>query len=658
MAPAAGRPPPTFSGVIQDTASTATLVALLCARERTTGHGQARGGLQAESAPLVVYASEMAHSSIEKAALLAGFGRDNLRLLPTDEAHALLPDALEEALRSDVAAGRRPCAIVATVGSTGTTAIDPVARIGELARAHGAWLHVDAALAGTAMSCPELRWMWEGVEQADSVVWNPHKWLGIGFDCTAYHVRDPDHLVRVMATDPSYLRTAQDGAVKNYRDWGIALGRRFRALKVWFVLSALGVEGIRAEVRQHLALAAVLRQHRRRHARLGTAGAGSAADRRLPPSPPRPRGQGARRAQPGARPRHQRLGTGLPHPRRGEGRPAPPRLGGCDGHHRRRRRRALEPAGRDRRRARPPLTLRRPTLDSGRCPGDDASGRPVLVAALSFALAVTAPLASEPDPAALEALLASVRGQSFQGRLLGLSERFLGTPYAHSPLGEGEGPDPDPRLRLDRVDCLTYVETVMALALSSSVEDVVHVLDSIRYRNRPDYAGQKPPHGGRVASLQRRQGAGPRRHRAARRGGGAPGLEGDRPRGLDLHHRAGAGAARPRRAPPVASRSHSSRWRRLPRAPRSWPSGTLLLVVREDAPWRITRVSHLGFVVQRGGRTYLRHATRGWKDGVVDEELSHLLARHARYSWKIVGVSLWEVRDPRPRSEAVSATSP
>ncbi len=247
--------PPTFSGVIQDTASTATLVALLCARERTTAHGQARGGLQAESAPLTVYASEMAHSSIDKAALLAGFGRENLRLLPTDEAHALRPDALEEALRRDVAAGKRPCAIVATVGTTGTTALDPVARIGELARAHRAWLHVDAALAGTAMACPELRWMWDGVEQTDSVVWNPHKWLGVGFDCTAYHVRDPDHLVRVMATDPSVLRTAQDGAVKNYRNWGIALGRRFRALKVWFVLSAIGVEGVRAEVRRHLALA-------------------------------------------------------------------------------------------------------------------------------------------------------------------------------------------------------------------------------------------------------------------------------------------------------------------------------------------------------------------------------------------------------------------
>src|SRR5262249_11094183 len=247
--------PGTFSGVMQDTASTSTLVALLCARERTTGHGQARGGLQAEEAPLTVYASEMAHSSIEKAALLAGFGRDNLRLLPTDAEHALRPDALAESLAADVASGRRPCAIVATVGSTGTTAVDPVARLGELARTHGAWLHVDAALAGTAMACPELRWMWAGVEQADSVVWNPHKWLGVGFDCTAYHVRDPDHLVRVMATDPSYLRTAQDGAGRTFRDGGFALGRRFRALKVWFVPPAPGVEGIRSEVRRHVALA-------------------------------------------------------------------------------------------------------------------------------------------------------------------------------------------------------------------------------------------------------------------------------------------------------------------------------------------------------------------------------------------------------------------
>ncbi len=217
------------------------------------------------------------------------------------------------------------------MGSTGTTAIDPVARIGELARAHGAWLHVDAAMAGTAMVCPELRWMWEGVEQADSVVWNPHKWLGIGFDCTAYHVRDPDHLVRVMATDPSYLRTAQDGAVKNFRDWGIALGRRFRALKVWFVLSALGVEGMRARCAAHLALARWLRRQGRRARRTGSASR-RCRSRPSPSATGRPGLEGTALDAHNlalAR-RHQRVGTGVPHPRGGEGRAAPPRLGGRD----------------------------------------------------------------------------------------------------------------------------------------------------------------------------------------------------------------------------------------------------------------------------------------------------------------------------------------
>ena len=247
--------PDTFTGVLHDTASTATLVALLCARERSTGLAQTRGGLQESHSPLVVYTSEMAHSSIEKAALLAGFGRDFLRLLPTDASHALRVEALEEAVRSDVAAGRRPCAVVATTGSTGTTALDPVAAVAEVARREGLWLHVDAAMAGTAMVCPELRWMWAGVDSADSVVFNPHKWMGVGFDCTAYFVRDVGHLVSVMSTHPSYLRTAADAEVKNFRDWGIPLGRRFRALKVWFVLHALGAEGIRAAVRRDMALA-------------------------------------------------------------------------------------------------------------------------------------------------------------------------------------------------------------------------------------------------------------------------------------------------------------------------------------------------------------------------------------------------------------------
>jgi aromatic-L-amino-acid decarboxylase len=241
-----------WSGVIQDTASTSTLCALICARERASGHAQAGEGLQAGAPPLVVYASDQAHSSVEKAALLAGFGRAHLRLVATDEAHALRPDLLEAAVAEDRRAGRRPCAVVATVGTTATTALDPVAAVAELAAREGMWLHVDAAMAGTAMVLPECRWMWDGIERADSLVLNPHKWLGTGFDLSAYYVRDPEHLVRVMSTNPSYLRTAQDAAVRNLRDWGIPLGRRFRALKLWFYLADVGVEGLRARLRRDL----------------------------------------------------------------------------------------------------------------------------------------------------------------------------------------------------------------------------------------------------------------------------------------------------------------------------------------------------------------------------------------------------------------------
>jgi aromatic-L-amino-acid decarboxylase len=250
--------PDTFTGVIEDTASTSTLTALLCARERTSDFSQLRGGLQAEDAPLVVYASDQAHSSVPKAALLAGFGAEHLRLLGTDDEHALRLDLLERAVLDDLAAGRRPCAVVAAVGTTATTALDPVAGIATICQRHGLWLHVDAALAGTAMICPEYRWMWDGVEHADSVVFNPHKWMGTGFDLAAYYVRDPEHLVRVMSTDPSYLRTAQDGRVRNLRDWGIPLGRRFRALKLWFLLRSEGVEGLQARIRRDVGNAAWL----------------------------------------------------------------------------------------------------------------------------------------------------------------------------------------------------------------------------------------------------------------------------------------------------------------------------------------------------------------------------------------------------------------
>lgn len=241
-----------WSGVIQDTASTATLVALVCARERTTSHGAARGGLQASGQPLVVYASSQSHSSVEKAALLAGFGRENLRIVALDDQYCMSAEALRRAVAADQAGGRTPCAVVATVGSTSVTAVDPLEPIASIARAHGLWLHVDAAMAGSAMILPECRPLWQGIEQADSLVLNPHKWLGASFDCSTYFVRDPQHLVRVMSTNPSYLRTAADASVRNFRDWGIPLGRRFRALKLWLLIREQGVHGLQQRLRRDL----------------------------------------------------------------------------------------------------------------------------------------------------------------------------------------------------------------------------------------------------------------------------------------------------------------------------------------------------------------------------------------------------------------------
>jgi aromatic-L-amino-acid decarboxylase len=249
---------PAWSGVIQDTASTCTLVSLISARERATDDALARGGLQAAAAPLAVYLSEHAHSSVEKGALLAGFGRATLRTVPHDAAYAMHPDALDAMVRADQAAGVRPAAVVATVGTTGTTAIDPVGAIAAVAQRHGLWLHVDAALGGSAMILPECRKLWDGVEQADSLVLNPHKWLGPVFDCSLYYVRDAQHLARVMSTNPSYLQSAVDAQVKTLRDWGIPLGRRFRALKLWFLIREQGVAGLQARLRRDMANASWL----------------------------------------------------------------------------------------------------------------------------------------------------------------------------------------------------------------------------------------------------------------------------------------------------------------------------------------------------------------------------------------------------------------
>jgi aromatic-L-amino-acid decarboxylase len=249
--------PEEFVGVIQDTASTATLVALLSARERATAGASGREGMDAGPG-LTVYASVEAHSSVDKGVKLAGYGLHRLRRIPGDAAFALDPAALERAVQADIAAGLTPACVVASIGTTSSTAVDPVPAVAAICRRHGIWLHVDAAYAGSAAIVPELRGYFAGMELADSLVLNPHKWLLTNFDCTAYYVRDRDALLSTFSLTPEYLRTAHDADVVNYRDWGIQLGRRFRALKLWFVIRSYGVEGLRAIIRRHVALAAEL----------------------------------------------------------------------------------------------------------------------------------------------------------------------------------------------------------------------------------------------------------------------------------------------------------------------------------------------------------------------------------------------------------------
>ena len=249
--------PDDFVGVIQDTASTATLIALLSARERATGGASGRRGMEAGPA-LTVYATSEAHSSIDKGVKLAGYGLERLRRIPGDAAFAMDPVALERAIRDDLAAGFKPACVVASIGTTSSTAVDPVPAIAAICRRQGIWLHVDAAYAGAAAIVPELRGHFVGMDQADSIVLNPHKWLLTNFDCTAYYVRDRDALLSTFSLSPEYLRTSHDAEVVNYRDWGIQLGRRFRALKLWFVIRSYGVEGLRGVIRRHVALAAEL----------------------------------------------------------------------------------------------------------------------------------------------------------------------------------------------------------------------------------------------------------------------------------------------------------------------------------------------------------------------------------------------------------------
>jgi aromatic-L-amino-acid/L-tryptophan decarboxylase len=241
-------------GVIQDSASSATLVATLVALHRASGGRWRNHGVDGR---FTVYTSTEGHSSIEKAARIAGLGGDAVRLVEVDPRLAMLPERLRGRIAADRAAGATPALVVATIGTTSTTAVDPLPAIGEVCREAGVWLHVDAAYAGAAAVCPELRWSHAGIEYADSYCMDPHKWLLTGFDCDAFWVADRSELIGALTVLPEYLRNTAtaSGAVIDYRDWQVPLGRRFRALKLWFVLRWYGVEGLRAHVRQGVRLA-------------------------------------------------------------------------------------------------------------------------------------------------------------------------------------------------------------------------------------------------------------------------------------------------------------------------------------------------------------------------------------------------------------------
>jgi aromatic-L-amino-acid/L-tryptophan decarboxylase len=244
----------TGGGVIQDTASSASLCALLAARERATNYmSNLRGG----DGRLVAYASTQTHSSLQKAAMISGIGVSNLRLIEVDETFAMRSDALARQVEADKRAGLLPCFVCATVGTTSSNAMDPIADIARVCREHNLWLHVDAAMSGTAALCPEFRHLQNGAEFADSYCFNPHKWMFTNFDCDCFWVADRGALIRTLSILPEYLRNraTESGAVIDYRDWHIQLGRRFRSLKLWFVIRYYGVEGLQHHIREHVRLA-------------------------------------------------------------------------------------------------------------------------------------------------------------------------------------------------------------------------------------------------------------------------------------------------------------------------------------------------------------------------------------------------------------------
>jgi aromatic-L-amino-acid/L-tryptophan decarboxylase len=246
-------------GVIQDTASSASLSALLAARERATGFQTNQRGCDGR---LVAYTSTQAHSSIEKAVKIAGLGVNNLRLIEVDKGFAMQPGALDRQIGMDRQAGLIPCFVSATVGTTSSNALDPLPEIGRICRQEGLWFHVDGAMSGTAALCPEYRYILNGLDSADSFCFNPHKWMFTNFDCDCFFVADRETLINTFTILPEYLRNkaSESGSVFDYRDWHIQLGRRFRSLKLWFVLRYYGIDGLQYHVRQHINLAQAFAQ--------------------------------------------------------------------------------------------------------------------------------------------------------------------------------------------------------------------------------------------------------------------------------------------------------------------------------------------------------------------------------------------------------------
>jgi aromatic-L-amino-acid decarboxylase len=244
----------TGGGVIQDSASSAILCAILSAREQATNWQSNQSGLQQ---PLVAYSSEQAHSSVEKAIRIAGIGSDNLRLIRVDDNYAMCADALNQAIKDDINNGLQPFFVCATIGTTSSTAIDPLTTIGPICQQYTLWLHVDAALAGSAAICPELRWLHQGMESASSYCFNPHKWMLTNFDCDCFYVSDRSVLIKTLGVDAEYLQNSatDTGEVFDYRDWQVSLGRRFRSLKLWFVIRYYGLNGLRQHIRRHIDLA-------------------------------------------------------------------------------------------------------------------------------------------------------------------------------------------------------------------------------------------------------------------------------------------------------------------------------------------------------------------------------------------------------------------